>query len=267
MRIRLACPPGRRRRSPAGGSRPPRCAAPVTSGRGSRARTRTAGSGCREGILTAAVADGAGSAILAEVGASLAAQAAVAAVRDASADGQTQVSEEDWPSILAGALEAARAAVESEADRREVPSRDLACTLIVLVAMPKIAAAAHIGDGAAVVADDAGNLVPITLPQNGEYANETTFLTSPAALERASVTLWRGTATRVAAFSDGLQRLSLRLPAGTPHAPFFSPLFRFIAEMPDEAVAQAQLAAFLGSGRVRARADDDLTLLLAALAG
>ena len=219
------------------------------------------------GILTAAVADGAGSALLAEVGASLAAQAAVAAVRDATADGPSPACEDAWPSLLAGALAAARAAVEGEADRREVPPRDLASTLIVLAVMPELAAAAHIGDGAVVVADNAGNLVPLTLPQNGEYANETTFLTSPAAMERASITLWRGRAMRIAAFSDGLQPLSLRLPAATPHAPFFSPLFRFIAEMPDEGVAQAQLAAFLGSGRVRARADDDLTLLLAARAG
>ena len=28
-------------------------------------------------------------------------------------------------------------------------------------------------------------------------------------------------------FSDGLQRLALKLPEGTPHAPFFTPLFRF----------------------------------------
>jgi Protein phosphatase 2C len=219
------------------------------------------------GILAAAVADGAGCARLAEVGASRAARAAVTAVRDAVLREELREYEEVWPSILAGALEAARTAVEDEAERRKVPPRELATTLIVLVAMPEAVAAAHVGDGAVVVADEAGNLVPLALPQNGEYANETTFLTSPAALERASVTLWRGSAARIAAFSDGLQRLSLRLPAGTPHAPFFSPLFRFIAETPDEAAAQAQLAAFLESGRVRARADDDLTLLLAALAG
>jgi hypothetical protein len=219
------------------------------------------------GILTAAVADGAGSALLAEVGASLAAEATVAAVRDAAADRQTRVCEEEWPSILGVALETARAAVEAEAARREVAVGDLATTLLVLIVMPEIAAAAHIGDGAAVVADDSGNLFPLALPQNGEYANETTFLTSPAALERVSVTLWRGKVGHVAAFSDGLQRLSLRLPEGTPHGPFFAPLFRFIADVPEEADAQSQLAEFLGSGRVRARADDDLTLLVAARVG
>lgn len=218
------------------------------------------------GILAAAVADGAGSAGLAEVGALVAARAAVAALRDAAA-GEDAPAGGEWPAILAGALEAARAAVEGEADRRGVPRRELASTLIVLAATPERVAAAHVGDGAVVVADDSGDLAALALPQNGEYANETTFLTSPAALERASITLWRGRPARIAAFSDGLQRLALCFPSGAPHAPFFSPLFRFIAETADGAAAQAQLAAFLGSGRVRARADDDLTLLLAALDG
>ena len=44
-------------------------------------------------------------------------------------------------------------------------------------------------------------------------------------------------------------------------------MFRFIAAAEDEVKANADLAAFLGSGRVQSRADDDLTLLLAALVG
>ena len=59
--------------------------------------------------------------------------------------------------------------------------------------------------------------------------------------------------------------LALKMPEATPHAPFFSPLFRFMAQVADEAAAKEQLEAFRCSERVRERTDDDLTLLLAAL--
>jgi hypothetical protein len=49
------------------------------------------------------------------------------------------------------------------------------------------------------------------------------------------------------------------------HAPFFAPLFKFIAEAKDLDVANQELTGFLRSPRVCDRTDDDLTLLLAAL--
>ena len=111
----------------------------------------------------------------------------------------------------------------------------------------------------------ADQLIALTVPQSGEYINETTFLISPDALDKTQVTVWRGTPAQVAVFSDGLQMLALKLPEGTPHAPFFAPLFRFVAQMTDEVEAQEQLKAFLHSPRITERADDDLTLLLAAV--
>jgi hypothetical protein len=155
-------------------------------------------------------------------------------------------------------------AIEAEAPVRDVKIRDLATTLILLMAAPELVAAAQVGDGATVLGDHEGEIVALTTPQNGEYINETTFLISPGALETVQVKVWRGAAAHVAAFSDGLQMLALKMPEGIPHAPFFSPLFRFVATMTNQIEAQEQLASFLRSPRVRARADDDLTLLLAA---
>jgi hypothetical protein len=112
--------------------------------------------------------------------------------------------------------------------------------------------------------DREGNFSSLTTPQRGEYVNETTFLTSANALESAQTAVWYGETANLALFSDGLQRLALKLPAGAPHPPFFSPLFHFLAGMTDESEAQAQLSAFLRSPRLTARTDDDLTLVLAA---
>ena len=72
------------------------------------------------------------------------------------------------------------------------------------------------------------------------------------------------TAQALAMSTDGLLRLALKLPAYEPHPPFFKPLFAFIAEAGDTAVASQQLAGFLASPRVCARTDDDKTLVLAA---
>lgn len=211
------------------------------------------------GSLAAAVADGAGSAPLAEHGSRLAADAALAHLRAADPD----PAGDGWEEALRGALEAARAAVEEGARARGAAPRDLATTLIVAVASAGAACAAQVGDGAALVRTADGALHPLTAPMRGEYANETVFLTSPGALEEAQVARVRGEVAGLAALTDGLQGLALQGATGAPHPPFFGPLFHFAAEPLPADEAQAGLDAFLSGPRVSARTDDDLTLLLA----
>lgn len=212
------------------------------------------------GFLVAAVADGAGSAAIAEVGAQIAVTAAVESISHQQAFPEDDSS---WQQLLAEALKTARDAVEAEAVVREVKSRDLASTLILAIATPELIAVAQIGDGAAVVGDSDGNIIAVTIPPCGEYINETIFLISDNALETAQLQVWRGKATHLAIFSDGLQMLALKMPEGTAHVPFFSPLFKFVAQVEDETEAKQQLESFLKSPRVTERTDDDLTLLLA----
>jgi hypothetical protein len=197
-----------------------------------------------DGRVALAVADGAGSAPHAAAGSAAAVRAAV----DAVAAGASP----------ADALAAALAAVEEEARRLGAAPRALATTLIVAAADAGGVAAAQVGDGALVV-DDGGGMRALTLPVTGEFANETVFLTTPGALQDAQHARWAGRPLHLAAFSDGVQALALRRPDHAPHAPFFAPLFRFAAATPDA----GELAAFLAGPRVTARADDDLTLLLA----
>jgi len=217
------------------------------------------------GALVAAIADGAGSAALADLGASAAVRAAVDAVRESIQPLDGEPTDGQLRAALGYGLQQDRAAVVTEAAQRAVSSDQLATTLIVLVATPVVVAAAQVGDGAAVLGDPSGSMAALTVPQSGEYANETTFIVSPGALQTAQYRVWRGRPASVALFSDGLQMLALRMPQGAPHAPFFSPLFSFIRAVSDPGVAQEQLAAFLKSPRVAERTDDDLTLLLAAL--
>lgn len=225
-----------------------------------------------EGILVGAVADGAGSAILGKVGAIVAAQTAVETICLEETTVRSLFSSQPFPPneaevrlLLTNALVAAKTAVEAEAQACKMTARDLASTLILVIATPTLIAVAQVGDGVAVASDSQGNLIPLTAPQFGEYINETTFLVSPNALSTAQINLWRGATTNIALLSDGLQMLALDMTKGTPHAPFFNPFFNFVTKVTNETEAKEQLVAFLRSPRTTDRADDDLTLFLATL--
>jgi hypothetical protein len=164
---------------------------------------------------------------------------------------------------LIEAFKFAGAPVESKASALGTAARELACTLLVAIARPDFIAAAQVGDGAVVGANGDGDLFPLTTPTSAEYLNETTFLTSPNALEALQIRTWRGPLAHWAMLTDGLQMLALKMPEGAPHRPFFAPLFKFLADQPDPAQAKTLLDDFLRSGRVRQRSDDDMTLILA----
>ena len=217
-----------------------------------------------DGILVAAVADGAGSAAISDVGAKIAVSKAVETILQLEAL-PTADDETGWKSLLTKALTIARISVETEANNRQVSVRDLASTLLVAVATPELVVTAQIGDGAIVISDKQDNIVALTTPQSGEYINQTTFLVSPKALDTVKVNIWYGNVANLAMFSDGLQMLALKMPLGTPHIPFFNPLFGFISQMIDESAAKKELEGFLKSPRLAQRSDDDLTILLASL--
>lgn len=217
-----------------------------------------------DNILVAAAADGAGSASQGKVGAMVAVETAIETIslkeitREALADDATV------QSLLTEAMLAARIAVEDEAAAAKKQPQDLATTLIVMVATPEFVAVAQIGDGLAVAKDSTGNLLALTMPDNGEYINQTTFLTSPGALEAVQMRLWRETIVNVGVLTDGLQMLALNMVVSEPHKPFFFPLFDFVANTEDKAVAKEHLVKFLRSDRITQRTDDDLTLIIAA---
>ncbi len=219
------------------------------------------------GGLVVAVADGAGSAGLAERGSQRAVEAALdaaALAAQALLANKPQVEPTDWNDLMRWVFSQARKAVAARAHSEHHLLRQYATTLSVAVAAGGWLAVAQIGDGAVVVEDASGALIAATRLQKGEYANETHFLTDRGAVKRLETWVDTRPVKALAAMSDGLVRLALRLPSGEPHRPFFAPLFHFIANVTDEPQARQQLADFLSSERVCARTDDDKSLVLAA---
>jgi len=216
-------------------------------------------------FLVAGVADGAGSVSLSEVGSVLAVQTAVREIAPKIADSAIPATDKEWKVLLNSGLEAALVAIQEEAESRQVNMRELSTTLLIAISTPDIVAAIQVGDGAIVFANQQGMSIALTSPPIEESLDLATFLTSPNGIDSAQICLWEGKPAQLAMFSDGLQMLALQMPEGVAHAPFFAPLFKFIAEAKDLDAAHQELTEFLRSPRVCDRTDDDLTLLLAAL--
>jgi hypothetical protein len=215
-------------------------------------------------VLLVAVADGAGSASLGKVGAMVAVETAIEYVSRQKITQNNLADDTQIRELLTEAILAAKKAVEDEAAINHNQPQDLATTLIILLATPKVVAVIQIGDGLAVAKNSQGHLFALTIPNNGEYINETTFLTSASALETAQLRVWREDVVNVGVLTDGLQMLALNMVVGEPHKPFFFPLFDFAANAADQTVAKEQLVRFLSSERITQRTDDDLTLIIAA---
>ncbi len=100
-------------------------------------------------------------------------------------------------------------------------------------------------------------------PENGEYANQTFFVTDGDADQRVGIARFAGV-DDVAVFSDGIARLALDHAGRAAFVPFFEPLTHTVRSAPDGgAQLAAQLAAYLASDAINARTDDDKALAIA----
>jgi hypothetical protein len=214
------------------------------------------------GRLVMALADGAGSAARAAEAAQLAVRVAVDMLAQA-ATGPAPADAAAWQQAVQDSFAAARSALEAAARAAGLPLREFSTTLSCVVVAAPWLVVAQLGDGAVVYEDAHGELLLAARPQRGQYANEAYFLTMDGALEALALRACRQPVHALAATTDGLLRVALRLPGYEPHTPFFRPLLSFAGESWDGAAAQRELVRFLDSRRLRERSDDDKTLMLA----
>ena len=213
-------------------------------------------------IIMMAVADGAGSALRAEEGASIAVKAAIGHLRESYKECRDLKNQEKIESLVLGSVYKARLAVEKHVEENNDKVSDFACTLLLTFATDDFVAMAQIGDGGVVIQDFENNITGLTIPEPSTYANETSFLISPNAFEHMQFQLWKGKAKHIAMFSDGLQYLCLQMPGGTPYDKFFKPLFKFLDSSRDQSILEKDLTNFLESGKVKEHTDDDITLIM-----
>ena len=220
----------------------------------------------REGDrLVAALADGAGSAARSQLGSRRAVDAAVAVL---ASWGELPEAGEPLDDAVGDLLSRVRGAVEELAAEDGGELREYASTMLAVVADPSGVVAVQLGDGFLVDGADEGYEL-VFEPQHGEYVNQTFFLTQDGFGARARACR-RPPARFLALSSDGLERLGLDCQRWVPHTPFFRYLDDWLGLPPEPASdgedpvePDDELAAFLASGSVRGRTDDDLSLVLA----
>ncbi len=221
-------------------------------------------------FLLLLAADGAGSARKSWAGAWAACRSLAQAVRllSLTPHGRNRLfSAGAWQAGLAAELfTQARRGLNARARVLNCEYPELATTLNMAIIFPDFWACGMVGDG--LIAAQASRLESPWLvhgpPHRGEFAGETVFLTSDNWREHFQSGVIEGCPDRLLITTDGLLPILFQSQSGSIFESFVNPLFA-AAESPrfPEKEKNTQLGKFLEGDRVRARCDDDLTLILA----
>jgi hypothetical protein len=223
-------------------------------------------------IVIGAVADGAGSAKWAEEGAQIAVKVAtdylknwirsekkqVLKVLSRSQKDQQELFTKEFTNILGEVLRG----LEKEASRSRSQLKDYACTLLVFVAAPDWLAAMQLGDGFIVIKPRNREYQLLFQPDKGEFANQTTFVTSSNSHRDMKVRISQEPQEFICASTDGLERVAIFFSNWTPSPNFFDPFREYISSQKYLDNDPNYLQAFLSSDLLNGRTDDDKTLLL-----
>ncbi|MBQ7217661.1 MAG: protein phosphatase 2C domain-containing protein [Synergistaceae bacterium] len=156
----------------------------------------------QNGITAVALADGAGSAKLSHFGAEEAVRVACELLCEKFRE---FVDAEDSGEVRRAVLECLMSELEGIAQEKGCSIRDLASTLLAVAVDEENVLMLHIGDGLIACCRD-GRFFAASLPDNGEFADETVFVTSGDAFRR--MRLYKGKSEGISGFalmSDGAE--------------------------------------------------------------
>ena len=218
-------------------------------------------------VIVGAVADGAGSAKHSDVGSRLAVETVVKCFSEINELPQKQpfsqpLDKEEAQKVFAKIVNQVITQLQKQADEEDYFINDLACTLLVFVATHDWLAAMQIGDGFILARSQDSEHQLLFQPDKGEFANETTFITSANAVKQMQVKVIHEKQEFICASTDGLEKVAIRLSDWEPFSPFFKPLEEYLHEPVNPEDEDKYLMEFLNSERLNSRTDDDKTLLL-----
>lgn len=244
------------------------------------------GEGCQDahswrvtarGDLIIVVCDGAGSSARGGDAARLVA-AALSSAPSLEHSHADELSEDQWRELAEVLFRDARTQLETLAEQTNprIALEEFACTVQLVVVTDSALYSAHVGDGRATARFcGSDEWLPLFVPDRGEVANETVFLSSPLPFDAQ---YWQGAAARlpgranaVAVMTDGCEATAFEcyVPDGAggfhdPNRPFrgfFSPVankLRSLAEVQTPQVdVDALWEAFIRGGMPRFAAESD----------
>ncbi len=211
-------------------------------------------------LLSIFVADGAGSAVRGREGAEMAVEVSAEFIARAYRLPEFVLND----NFAVETVRAVRDRIYAQAEKMGSTARDYACTFLCVLSSSQGTLVMQIGDGG-IVLDVGRGLQLFVAPMSGQYANMTYFVTDEDALDVLVAKVFPDRASKVAVFTDGIQRLALNMNINTPHEPFFEHFFKVLSTTTSEQEGQLQSALinFLNSECVNQRTDDDKTLVLA----
>jgi hypothetical protein len=215
--------------------------------------------------LIAVVCDGAGSCEQSHVGARVVSESVVHAIATQLGNNlvRSDSSAEEWKAVVETVITGAREALQAVARAAANDLGAYASTLVGAVASPSRLFFFHVGDGCAVArprAPDARDIV--SLPENGEYVNETYFVTGSEWLRHLRTALHEVPVETVVLMSDGAAPFAMAKGSQELHRPFIDPVQRYLDQAGEAEGAQA-LARTLEDPRTESITTDDKTLLIA----
>lgn len=213
-------------------------------------------------IIIAAISDGMGSCKHSEIGSKLAVKETISELKKAT--WKSHLKDEKYiRNLFMNILEKVRFRLKKEAENNGYSFQDLACTLIAFIATPQQLAAMQIGDGFIVIRSESNDYQLLFKPDKGEFANQTTSITSSEALREMQVCLKSIPYKFICAATDGIENISLiKAQKWKPFINFFTSLEKHMLSSYTLEQKQKKLDDFLNSERINQNTDDDKTLLL-----
>ena len=174
------------------------------------------------------------------------------------------IDEPDFRQTVTSGIELVRNLLETRTEAESLS--EFHATVVGVVAGPTGGVFFHIGDGSAC-ATDTRTLSPsvVSLPENGEYANETYFFTQPIWHEHLRLTYFGEECDLVVLMSDGVSPFAMGPGGKELHAPFFGPISNYFTKN-DTDKCRAALIATLEKDAIRQITGDDKTLVWASRA-
>lgn len=213
--------------------------------------------------IVAALADGAGSARHATVGAQYAVECFVDFVSDAL--GEIDAANADELSdVLRRGSKLVKVALSDVAGAHEHTPSDYAATFLGCVSDGKRTAFIQIGDGA-IIHRCNGAWSLAFVPQRGRYANETQFITGEKAMSQVELVICDTMPDSVVLFSDGLEELLVSPKTHDVHPPLPNRICDALASVGTPGLCQAlsdKLGELLKGDAVTSRNDDDTSIIV-----
>ena len=176
----------------------------------------------QSGFLVSAVSDGAGSARNSALGAAVTTSRAVTFATWRLLDLAGPPSAGDLEGILKKSAASARQSLEALSCQTGEVLGSYANTLLLAIQTDTLLGAAQVGDGGIVISNEGGGFDCLTSPQRGEYANETTFITSRDGLEQLEVRVLRPSQGIWPCSQTACRIWSLKTVPSSPFSPFLT---------------------------------------------